>query len=143
MAVHPQPNEKRMTLQEAWPFLEAVKNGKTIQRSVSNYWQDTTDLLLWIGHEQWTFEKVRIKPEPRKVPLEPRDVKPGACVRHKTWLEHTWSPCAPIEAGLLILAQPAIQDQEIMFISWCQLQGGWSITNDGGKTWHRCEKEVV
>lgn len=81
----------------------------------------------------------RRKPEPKRVPLEPKDVPPGSVIRHKTWLSFTWAPVAPVQLGLLVMCQPADPTKELMFLSWGELTAGWSICTDR-RTWTPCSK---
>ena len=131
-----------MTTKEALPYLQAYAEGKTLQLFTSEGWYDNkVDPLVWIGNDNWTPAKVRIKPEPCMVPLEMSDID----LHRDLFRYHAGGdPMTAWTAG----AKAVWIGVNTSGVAYLELQKYWERSTDpigtplDKRTWHKCEKEV-
>lgn len=83
-------------------------------------------------------DRWRLKPTPGTVPLGPKDVPPGSVVRANIGSKNGWCAVGTVLGDCIAV----VTTRGISRETFGQLQQHWEISRDGGKTWHRCEKEV-
>lgn len=128
----------REKCKELLVVMQAYVDGKTLQcrYGPAGPWETLgNNIILSEGFEY------RIKPEKKRVPLGPDDVKPGAAFRRLEWGENLW--CVVLGVGpesFMIQVGVDCYPNSIKFLELCW-QSDAQISNDGGKTWQPCYKE--
>lgn len=87
----------------------------------------------------WANYDYRLKPQPKRVPLEAKDVPPGSVFKLKDWGPGEHRQYFQVVKGGIFWTN----EQQFTF-TWNELlDQDWQISRDNGKTWEGCWKEQV
>ncbi len=128
----------RNTIDEILAVVQAVKDGKQVQywhaqcglRAESGSWQDCVNPPL-LNFADCIY---RVKPTPKKVPLTQADIP----LDRPVWIT---SQLKDVEQVIGVDKKGVTTHSS--WIPFGSMQDHISISFDGGKTWQKCEKEVV
>jgi len=122
---------------------KAHSEGKVIQFNfkLEYAWDDCPEGCVALT---WCYppENYRVKPEPVMVPLGPEDITPGSVFRRDAWTPHAFR--ALVSASEKSVCLGAAYGDGFLEFSFLELkENEFKISRDGGKTWHKCEKELL
>jgi hypothetical protein len=123
-------------------LVEALNQGKTLEmREISSYpWKEATlDAFSLASINALNSKNFwRVKPEPKFVPLDISDIKPGMLFRHECWEAATFATLLSRNRSSIYI----ISSTKITKVLYISLFLGWWYSMDGDN-WHWCRKEIV
>lgn len=124
------------TLAEMIAVMQAAQQGKVIEIREIN--ADCAWIRANPHHWNWDDFEYRVMQEPKRVPLEAKDIKPGMVFRRPGLQPDFWYAALTRNLTGIIVAE----DDQLVFLTYERLEDDpWEYSTDG-VNWKPCSKEA-